>query len=222
MTSTFTLYVTHEGLANKIPDLPTHQQTLVRFWVFLLGEGSPKTPLNYFLQKVHVENFFQQIDKKPMSVVPQLFCFIAFSGVSQRWEFKNTTKMFYKKSCRKVFTKKLKKNHLKIPNRFFLECFYHVFGRFSMRGVQKHDKKIYTQIWTLVLFWPLTYPPTTGVTDFVFCRPLGLGPTPGLKQREDLACIIYVQIADRLLDLRLRLYFLCGAAPRTPVPNRAR
>jgi hypothetical protein len=27
-----------------------------------------------------------------------LFCFIVVSGVSQRWEFKNTTKMFYKKN----------------------------------------------------------------------------------------------------------------------------
>jgi hypothetical protein len=34
------------------------------------------------------------------------------------------------------------KKRQKIQNRFFLDLFYHVFGRFSVRGVQKHDKKI--------------------------------------------------------------------------------
>ena len=34
------------------------------------------------------------------------FCFIAFSGVFQRWEFKSTTKnVLQKRSCRKGFTK---------------------------------------------------------------------------------------------------------------------
>jgi hypothetical protein len=47
-------------------------------------------------------------------------------------------KRFAKKLCQKVF----QKNRQKIQNRFFLDFFYHVFGRFSVRGVQKHDKKI--------------------------------------------------------------------------------
>jgi hypothetical protein len=72
-----------------------------------------------------------------MSVFPRFFGFIAFSGVSQRWGFKNTQKnVSQKASCRKVFTK----IRPKIQNRFFLD-FSHVFGRFSVRGVQKHDKK---------------------------------------------------------------------------------
>jgi hypothetical protein len=85
------------------------------------------------------------------------FCFVAFSGVSKRWELKNTTKTFYKnKSCRKVFTKnKSAKSPKPIFSRFF--C-YHVFGRFSVRGVQKHHKIISKKNLTLVIFWPLTHP----------------------------------------------------------------
>jgi hypothetical protein len=48
-------------------------------------------------------------------------------------------KRFAKKFCRKVFQKKSTK---KSKTDFFSIFFYHVFGRFSVRGVQKHDKKI--------------------------------------------------------------------------------
>jgi hypothetical protein len=43
-----------------------------------------------------------------MSVFPRFFFgFIAFSGVSQRWEFKNTTKTVLQENrVKKVFTKK--------------------------------------------------------------------------------------------------------------------
>jgi hypothetical protein len=41
------------------------------------------------------------------------------------------------------FFKKIDK---KIQNRLFLDFVYHVFGRFSVRGVQKHDKKISKKI----------------------------------------------------------------------------
>jgi hypothetical protein len=51
---------------------------------------------------------------------------------------KHYQKRFAKKSCRKVFTKNSTKNPKPTFSRFF---FNHVFGRFSMRGVQKHDKK---------------------------------------------------------------------------------
>jgi hypothetical protein len=50
---------------------------------------------------------------------------------------KHYKKRFAKKSCRKVF----KKIDKKTQNRLFLDFVYHVFGRFSVRGVQKHDKK---------------------------------------------------------------------------------
>jgi hypothetical protein len=66
----------------------------------------------------------------------------------------------------------LQKVRQKIQNRLFLVFFSHVFGRFSVRGVQKHDKKISKKNLTLVLFRALTHPPTTGVTDFCFGGPL--------------------------------------------------
>ena len=131
-------------------------------------QGEFKNTIKIFLQKVHVENFFQNFDKNfRCQFFLDFFCFIAFSGVSQRWEFKNTTKnVLQKKSCRKVFTKNSTKNPKPTFSRFF---FYHVFGRFSMRGVQKHDKKNIEKInLTLVLFRTLTHLPTTGVTDFFF------------------------------------------------------
>jgi hypothetical protein len=52
---------------------------------------------------------------------------------------KHNKKRLTKKSCRKPFTKKSTK---KSQTDFFSIFFYHVFGRFSVRGVQKHEKKI--------------------------------------------------------------------------------
>jgi hypothetical protein len=103
-------------------------------------QGEFKNTTKFFLQKVHVENFSQNFDKTfDVSFSSTIFCFIAFLGVSQRWELKNTTKnVVQKKSCRKFFTKKSTKNPKPTLSRFF---FYHVSGRFSMRGGQKHDKK---------------------------------------------------------------------------------
>ena len=154
---------------------PTHPPSdfffLTFFFSTFLGvsrQGEFKNTIKIFLQKVHVENFFQNFDKKfRCQFFLDFFCFIAFSGVSQRWEFKNTTKnVLQKKSCRKVFTKNSTKNPKPTFSRFF---FYHVFGRFSMRGVQKNDKKNIEEInLTLVLFRTLTHPPTTGVNDFFF------------------------------------------------------
>jgi hypothetical protein len=116
-----------------------------------------------FLQKVHVETFFKQIDKNVDASFSSTICFIAFLGVSQRWEFKSTTKnILQNKSCRKVFTKKSTKNPKPIFSRFFFITFL---GRFSVRGVRKNTIK---KNLNLVLFWPLTHPPTTGVTDFGF------------------------------------------------------
>jgi hypothetical protein len=82
---------------------------------------------------------------------------------------KHHKKGFTERSCRKVFTKKSTKN----PKPIFPRFFCHVFGRFSVRAGQKHDKRNTREINpTLVLFWPLTYPPTTGVTDLFLRRPL--------------------------------------------------
>jgi hypothetical protein len=76
----------------------------------------------------------------------------------------------------KTFNKKVV---TKIVFGFFVD-FYHVFGRFSVRGVQKHQKKYFLKKQALVLFWPLTHPPTTGVTDLPFFG----GPLPGGAQAQ--------------------------------------
>jgi hypothetical protein len=52
---------------------------------------------------------------------------------------KHYKKRLTKKSCRKPFYKKIDK---KSQTYFFSIFFYHVFGRFSVRGVQKHDEKL--------------------------------------------------------------------------------
>jgi hypothetical protein len=94
------------------------------------------------LQKVHVENFFQKNRQKfRCQFFLDFFCFIAVSGVSQRWEFKNTTKMFCKTSrVEKLFTKHSTKNPKQTDclSNFLLSHFW----RFSVREVQKHHKKI--------------------------------------------------------------------------------
>jgi hypothetical protein len=63
--------------------------------------------MNIFLQKVHVENFPQHFEKNiRCQFFLDCFCFIAFSGVFQRWEFKNTKKnVLQNNSCRKVYPK---------------------------------------------------------------------------------------------------------------------
>jgi hypothetical protein len=58
--------------------------------------------------------------------------------------FDGSSKTLQKTVCKTNRVEKfLQNNRQKIPNRFFLNLFfYQVFGRFSVRGVQKHDKKI--------------------------------------------------------------------------------
>jgi hypothetical protein len=88
-------------------------------------------------------------------------------------------KHYKKRFANKIMSKSFyKKFDQKSKTDFFSKMFYHVFERFSMRGVQKHDKKNIEKINpTLVLFRTLTHPPTTGVTDFlfIFCGPLTRG-----------------------------------------------
>jgi hypothetical protein len=91
---------------------------------------------------------------------------------------KHYKKRFAKKIVSKSFYKKFDQ---KSKTDFFSIFFYHVFGRFSVRGAQKHDKKIPKKTnLTPVLFWPLTHPPTTGVTDFFLIGgPLRSAPSAG-------------------------------------------
>jgi hypothetical protein len=71
------------------------------------------------------------------------FCFIAFSGVSQQWEFKNNTKNVLQQNRVKKFLQK---------KRFSRFVFYHVFGRFSVRRVQKHHKNILEKVYVKKTF----------------------------------------------------------------------
>jgi hypothetical protein len=52
---------------------------------------------------------------------------------------KHYKKRFTKKIMSKSFYKKIDK---KPKTDFFSVLFYHVFGRFSVRGVQRHDKNL--------------------------------------------------------------------------------
>jgi hypothetical protein len=124
------------------------------------------------MSKTFHEKILRKSTKISKSVFPRLFCFIAFGGLLSDGSSKALQKTFYqKKSCRKVLQKIRPNNPKPIFSRNF---FYHVFGRFSTRGVQKHDKiNIETNNLTLVLFRTLTHPPTTGVPDFFFAGPLG-------------------------------------------------
>jgi hypothetical protein len=82
---------------NLLNPRPTHPLADFFPWLFFgvsrYHKGSSKTPLDYFYKKYmsHVENFFQQKTTKVlMSFFARFFCFVAFLGASQQWEFKNT------------------------------------------------------------------------------------------------------------------------------------
>jgi hypothetical protein len=120
---------------------------LVRFWAFL-GEGSSKTRFKK-MQKVHVNFFFcegsQKIDKNFDVTFSSIFfgfyrvfrCFLAMGF------HKHYKKRFIKKSCRKFFSIFFSKTIKKISQTdFFSICFYHVFGRFSVREFKNTTKNL--------------------------------------------------------------------------------
>jgi hypothetical protein len=120
---------------------------LVRFWAFL-GKGSSKTRL-----KKNAKSPCQKLFPRKFSENRQKFrcrfsstflfyrvfrCFLAM-GVQKYYK-----RRFTKQSCRKTFYKKIDKRN---PNRFFLDFVLSLItflgvSRCSVRGVQKHDKKI--------------------------------------------------------------------------------
>jgi hypothetical protein len=64
----------------------------------------------------------------------------------------------YKKRCTKSRRKEITKKNDQKSKTDFSRFFYHVFGRYSVRGVQKHHTKCREKKnLTLVLLWPLTY-----------------------------------------------------------------
>jgi hypothetical protein len=117
---------------------------LVRLWA-LLGKGSSKTPWQYFCKKSMSKTIPKNRQKFRCQFFFDFFCFIAVSGVSQRWEFKNTTKKIQNKSCPKVFTKYSTKNPKPTFSRLCFITFLGVspkqIGR-PLEGVEKHHKNI--------------------------------------------------------------------------------
>jgi hypothetical protein len=77
---------------------------------------------------------------------------------------KTLQKTFYKKIASKSVYKKIDK---KSQTDFLFSCFSR-FWAFIGEGSLKHHKKYKKINLTLVLFWPLTLPPITGVTNFCF------------------------------------------------------
>jgi hypothetical protein len=85
---------------------------------------------------------FTSYKKTDSSRFPPSSCFIFYRifGCFSAREFKTPPKTFYKIIVPKGFYF-LQKNQQKIQNRFVSRFVYHVFGRFSVRGVKKHHKK---------------------------------------------------------------------------------
>jgi hypothetical protein len=140
------------------------------------------------MSKTFSEKIPRKSTKLPMSFF-RLLCFIAFSGVSLRWrwEFKSTTKNVFKKIVSKSFYQKIDK---KSQTDFFSVLFYHVFGRFSVRGVQKHDKKSRKKTDQPRYFFGRrgTNQPRRGPSHFVLSAPWPLGR--GRRRPLDMPCPI--------------------------------
>jgi hypothetical protein len=103
-------------------------------------QGEFKNTKTIFLQKVNVENLFQNFDKTfVVSFSSTFFVLSRFRVFFSDGSSQTLQKTFCKTNRVERFLQKVRP---KIQNRFFLEfSFITFFGRFSMRGVQKHDKK---------------------------------------------------------------------------------
>jgi hypothetical protein len=120
------------------------------------------------------KTFSKKIDKNfDVSFSSTFFVLSRFRVFLSDGSSKTHKKTLYKKHrVEKLFTK----IRPKIQNRFFLDFFNHVFGRFSVRGVRKHDKK-YQQNKSDPIPFSYSDPPTDhGGRRLFFCRPLVLLP----------------------------------------------
>jgi hypothetical protein len=129
--------------------------------------------------------FPKKSTKISMTVFPRLFLFYRVFGCFSAMgvQAKTLQKMFCKKNRVEKF---VQKNRPKIQNRCFLDFLYHFFGRFWVRGVQKHEKKISENKSEPIPF-SYSHPPTHhGGHRLFFGRPLGAGPariaTPGTQK----------------------------------------
>jgi hypothetical protein len=107
-----------------------------------LGKGSSKTPLKYFCKKSMSKTFPKQIDKNfDVSFSSIFFVLSRFRvRVSQRWEFKNTTKNVLQKNRVEKFLQNIRP---KIQNRFFSQFFLSRFWAFLGDGSSKTRLKKY-------------------------------------------------------------------------------
>jgi hypothetical protein len=88
-----------------------------------------------------------------------------FSGVSQRWNFKSTTKnVLQKDRVEKVYKKNDKKSETVFFSVLFLSRLWLFLGEGSLKTLPKICPSKNKS--DPILFWPLTHPSTTGVT---FC-----------------------------------------------------
>jgi hypothetical protein len=128
---------------------------------------------------------------------------------------KHYKNVLQKNRVQRFLQKNRQKNRQKNPTILF----YRVFGRFSVRGFQKHHRKNQKKIHlTPVLFWPLTYLPTHGgpVPDFFWG---GCGPGPSALGALALAlAVCLVCCALRVVRCALRCAFTTWVRFKTCAP----
>jgi hypothetical protein len=130
------------GAAKKKVDGPpraftksqTHQPTpptffsLAFFFSTFWGvsrQGEFKNTIQIFLQKVHVENFFQNFDKQiSMSGFPRLFLFYRIFGC---FSAMGVQKHYKKRFAKKIVSKSFSKNSTKNPKPTFSRIFFITF-----------------------------------------------------------------------------------------------
>jgi hypothetical protein len=134
-----------------------------------LSDGSSKTQQTTFYKTNRVEKFLQKNRKKIQTE------FSRFVFLRRFWEFlgEGSLKTHTTNFVSKRFYKKIDKN----PKLFFFSMFvYHVFGRFLVRGFQKHHK---SDPGPFLASDPPAHPPR-GSPKFVLAGPLapdhGHGP----------------------------------------------
>jgi hypothetical protein len=123
-----------DTLAKSQTPPPTSRLPPLVFALLVFGRfsarGVKKHHTNIFAKSPCRKLFPKKTTKISMSVFPRLFVLFYRS-------FRRFSAMGVQKH-KKIVSKSLKKNSTKIQNRFVLDLFYHVFGRFSVRKVQTH------------------------------------------------------------------------------------
>jgi hypothetical protein len=123
------------------------------------------------MSKTFSEKILRKSTKISMSFFLDFFVLSLFQVFLCDGSSKTSQKTFYKKIVSKSFYKKIDKNS---QTDFFSVLFHHVFGRFSVRGVKKHDKKISQKNLTNPGTFLASEEPTNhvGVRHFFFECPL--------------------------------------------------